>query len=111
MKKLAYLPAPLCLSLLVSSSLVMANETANKHPSLLLAADTTNLGLHPPQTLQSHTFSDTHNPNQSADTLSSTLSKAHKAFKKVTSIRYGKKQKIKAKFGKSSYVLQYTHTL
>ena len=45
------------------------------------------------------------------DPISKKLSDASKALKRLTSIHYGKSQKIRAKIGKESVTLRYTHIL
>lgn len=45
------------------------------------------------------------------DTVTKTLKKVSRAFKRITSIRYGKSKKIRAKLGKTSLTLRYTYVL
>lgn len=45
------------------------------------------------------------------DAVSKKLKSASKAFKRLTSLRYGKQQKIRAKLGKASVTLKYTRIL
>ena len=43
--------------------------------------------------------------------ISKTLNKLGNAFKRITSIKYGKSKKIRAKLSPSSLTLRYTHRL
>ena len=54
---------------------------------------------------------DAASPKVKIDSISKKFKKASKAFKRLTSIRYKKGQKIRAKIGKSSLVLHYSRPL
>ena len=45
------------------------------------------------------------------DPISKTLKNVSRTFKRITSVRYGKSKKIRARLGATSLTLKYTYTL
>ena len=96
--------------LLGMCNLCSANSIKHEQKPLILTIDTTKpLTFSPPET-KKHTFKKT-TPVQHDSVISKKLKRAKQVLNKMTSLKYGKNQKIKAYLGKSSYRLQYTHTL
>ena len=84
---------------------------------LILAVDAIELANHSPR---NDTYDSRYSSKDRAtastlttkvDVISKKLKGASKAFKRMTSVRYGKGQKIRAKLGKSSVTFKYTRAL
>ena len=117
MKKLPIYSLITCVSLLAFQSSVLADakhtSTSTKQQLILTVdanqlasrADNLNKSSYSDQKIQAFAF------NTNVDALSKKLKKASKTFKRFTSLRYGKQQKIRAKLGKSSLTLKYTRIL
>lgn len=103
------------LSTQTSASAAEPLPTKSSSPdSLILTIDAVELANH---ILKDETYISQHKAKHHAhlpaktDALSKNLKKASKAFKRLTSMRYGKQQKIRAKLGKSSLTIKYTRIL
>jgi len=106
-------------TILSSQTAAMATEpliakTSSSTSPLILTVDANELAHH---ILKAETYTSPHKEKHRArlpektDALSKNLKKVSKAFKRLTSMRYGKQQKIRAKLGKSSLTLRYTRIL
>ena len=106
-------------------TLISAQSNASATPTtgapagqyLILAVDAIELANHSPR---NDTYDSRYSSKDRAasstlptkvDVISKKLKGASKAFKRMTSVRYGKGQKIRAKLGKSSVTLKYTRAL
>jgi hypothetical protein len=78
-------------------------------PLILKISPTQSLTFSQTET-KSHTFEDVKPVNYDSKAIKK-MKRAKRTLKKITSLRYSKKQKIRALLSKSSYVIQYTHTL
>ena len=113
-----YLYSPLLFTALLSlQTAALASENANKQEiakPLILAIDSQNATSHFART---DTYTSQYEQNglvktsAKIDPLSKTLKNVSRALKRITSIRYGKSKKIRAKLGAKSLTLRYTYTL
>ena len=113
-----YLYTPLLFTALLSfQTAALASENVNKQETakpLILAIDSQNATSHFART---DTYTSQYKQNSlvktsaKIDAISKTLKNVSRAFKRITSIRYGKGRKIRAKLGAKSLTLRYTYTL
>ena len=114
------LRAAVIITLIATQSAALAAPSvtdSSASGSLILAVDAIELASHNPR---SDTYASQYNSKDSpknlpliakVDTLTKNFKNASKVFKRVTSVRYGKGQKIRARIGKSSLTFKYTRTL
>ena len=91
-------------------NLCTANDVTPKTKPLILEIDTTKHLNFSPSESKKHTFEKVKVVKYD-NKISKNIKRAKRALNKLTSFKYGKKQKLKAHLGKSSYVLQYTRKL
>ena len=121
MKKLTVLSSCICIALLSYQTTAIAADSpassATTSQRLILALNIKELARHLNRT-DTYTAQygnskniETASFSKQTDAVTKNLKKASKAFKRFTSVRYGKGQKIRAKIGKSSLTLKYTRAL
>jgi len=116
MKTLILTAAIVLASILSTASAAPEPSAAPKTERLILAIDATELSNYalkngtPTNNLKSKQLGASTFIKQ-VDALSKKLKYVNKAFKRITSVRYGKRQKIRAKLGKTSLTLRYTRAL
>ena len=91
-------------------SLCSASDITPKSASLILEIDASKLMKFSLTEKKKHTFEKTVSVKHDSK-ISKSIKRAKRALNKLTSFKYGKKQKVKAHLSKSSYLLQYTHKL
>ena len=107
-----------CIVLISVQTTALAETTVNAPtPRLILVLDVKELARHLNKTAtytsqyQNPTNSDVVLLATKPDAISKKFSEVSKVFKRFTSMRYRKGQKIRAKVGKSSLTLKYTRAL
>ena len=119
MKKHYLLSTLLLTALLSAHTTAFSSENPNERAatkSLILAIDNQNVAGH---FVRTDTYTSQYEQNSlvqtslkaTLDPISKSLKNMSRALKRITSVRYGKSKKIRAKLGVTSLTLRYTHTL